>query len=256
LQKLTVIVVFNVVLVCYGCAVNKLTERNRNNKELNNPTYGLLERVEANNLTNNNLFIEKGKISIIKPDGEQNAFFSMKFVKPDKYLISVRSIVGMEFARILLTKDTILVNDRINKKILFGKAFEFERIAGIPLELIKIGVGDIVTEEQKVKVNNTCIEGRMSYESLFKGQKIEFIIDCKKGKVLKAVINNGLIKKDIEINFKNYRRAGNLQIPEKIEISDLNRNIKVFIRIEKVKAPWQGEIEFIPGKGYEKQKLI
>ena len=38
---------------------------------------------------------------------------TIKYELPDKYLISIRSKAGIEAARIFITKDTVLINDRI-----------------------------------------------------------------------------------------------------------------------------------------------
>ena len=39
---------------------------------------------------------------------------------PDKFLISIKSHTGIEVARIFLTGDSIMINDRINKKLYYG----------------------------------------------------------------------------------------------------------------------------------------
>ena len=39
-------------------------------------------------------------------------------------------------------------------------------------------------------------------------------------------------------------------MPLVIELNDLPRNIYAKVKLERIKIPWEGEIEFLSGKGY------
>jgi hypothetical protein len=237
------------------CAVYKNKENSKFRTEENNLTAESIEKIKKNNITENSFFIEKGKISISKSEEVKNFYFSVKFIKPDDYLISIRAVAGIEIARIFLSRDTILVNDRISRKTLYGKASVVEEIVRFPLELIKVGMGDIVLIKGIDKNSKKCFNGRMIFEGYFKGQKIIYVVDCNKQKLISASISNSILNEDVNLYFNKYKRIGSIKVPKKIEINDSIRNVKIFIRIEKIKIPWNGEIEFVPGRGYEVKKL-
>lgn len=254
MQRLSLILSFLILFTC-GCSVYRNAIRREQVAEEKSITSSLFEKIEEENLTENNFFIEKGTIRIYKPGEGRKILFNLKFNKPDKYLISVKSITGIEITRIFLSKDTILVNDRINKKVIYASGSEFKKITGIPFEFIKIGIGDIFADKGKKEININCFDGKGNLEAYSTGERVKFIIDCKKSKVINAKIAGDMSKNEINMYFKKIKKIGIRKFPEEIEIEDLNRNVKIFLKIEKILIPWEGEIEFIPGKGYEMQQL-
>ena len=87
----------------------------------------VFESTKNQNITNNGFFIQKAEIEIVTGEGKEKYLASIKFEKPDKYLISVKSRTGIEGARIYISNDSILVNDRINKKLYSGNTFYLKR---------------------------------------------------------------------------------------------------------------------------------
>ena len=67
----------------------------------------LYESIINQNLTVRSFFIERAEFKIISNDGEKSGIGTIKFLMPDRFLISIKSKTGIEVARIFLTGDSI-----------------------------------------------------------------------------------------------------------------------------------------------------
>jgi hypothetical protein len=207
------------------------------------------------NLTNEGFFINKGKISTSGDEGKISLYFTMKYRLPGVYLISLRSKTGIEAFRVYLNKDTVMINNRLNQTVLIGKARDFERISGIPVDLLKISVGDFFYNYPKGNPGTECINNEIRIEDYFLGLIIKTTIDCARGKPKKVMLTTGTSEEYINIDYEKFRtdKAG---VPKFVEVYDFRRKIKIKISITKYSAPWYGDIKFIPGTGYDIKPLI
>lgn len=233
-------------LVLAGCSTTGLTSRSEN--DCRNPEEILKEALEKN-LSNYGFYIQKGKITIIEGNAKTNLLFTMKYTRGESYLVSVRSLTGTEALRVLLTKDTILVNDRINRQVLYGEAEDFRRISGIPLGLLKICVGDLAGSNIRISSNEKSINKALIIYSLYSGINLNSTIDCKSRKVTRTVLFTENNENILEINYSDFR-GDNLLIPGKTGIVDSKRNIKIKIEIKRFIVPWYGDLDFFPGTNF------
>ena len=140
------------IIINSGCSVSK--KISKDTSVLSQSTSEkALQITEEQNITNSSFFIERGRISTSGEGGRISLLFTMKYSNPGRYLISLKSTTGVEAFRAYLTKDTILINDRVNRTILYGKPFDFERISGLPSALLKVSLGDFFTGDKKKLIN-------------------------------------------------------------------------------------------------------
>jgi hypothetical protein len=161
----------------------------------------------------------------------------------------------MEAGRSLITRDTIIINDRINKKILVGSPSVIGPKYGVEPSMIFVVIGDIVIDE---KDNNTmldCNKGIYVHEFETQGKKVNYIIDCKERKAMKAYIGGDFRSTDITISFDDIVHFANVKFPSKISISDDLNSVKIVLEIKKIESPWSGKISFVPGSGYKISKI-
>jgi len=215
----------------------------------------VLQNVSAKNITGTGFFIRKGKIITEGESGKISLYFTMKYSADGEYLISIRSKTGMEAFRVYLSKDTILVNDRLNRNVLYGNARDFERITGIPSALLKISVGDIFYNKPVVGGGESCVDNEIKISDFFQGLIVNSTIDCQSEKLKSIIVSAGAPDKFITIDYRKFR-DDSYSVPKRVEVNDPGRKIKIIISIEKYLAPWVGEIEFIPGSGYKHKPLI
>jgi hypothetical protein len=238
-----------VTLISIGCSA---TRENSGRREpvINELKKSQIESVIDQNISNNGFFIEKGKISSSSAEGRISLFFNMKYNQKGIYLVSLRSITGMEAFRVYLDSDTVLINDRINKEVLTGNPYAFEKIIGIPYELLIVLTGDIFVGKQVDMAEAPCSAGTSLYSGYLRGLLMNYEIDCERKKISRLILASGIPGKSIIFSYSKFRNDDK-RVPRKIEIIDENRSVRISVKIEKISHPWFGNLEFIPGTGYE-----
>jgi outer membrane biogenesis lipoprotein LolB len=253
LPKITV-VLLTLIFLLSGCAVtrkgkvNELQASRTSFKEV-------LKSTDAKNLTHAGFFIQKGRIITLSENSRISLYFTMRYNSEGKYLISLRSRTGIEAFRVFLSYDTILINDRINRQLLYGKPSDFEKISGLPAELLKVSVGDLFSNKPVDKGNGNCVDGQLEIYDYFLGFILNSVIDCKRDKLKSVKIDTGAPGNYITINYLKFRED-NYSVPRRIEINDSGRKIKIVLLIDKYLAPWVGDFDFVPGSGYPQKPLI
>ena len=251
-----VIVILFLIIFFTGCSVVKRSGKSTTEEYANQSGVDILESVKNQNITNNGFFIVNAELEVISQDGKERYLTSIKFEKPDKYLISIRSRSGIEGARIYMSDDSILVNDRIHKKLYSGNAFYLKRKYGIAPGLIPLILGDLILDHNYNEKKDSCIGNKIKMESYVKGTKLNYEIDCIRKKVVFVKQSDSFNRNFINIKFTDFFNVGSHKIAKMIEFEDTQYNIGVKLKVIKVESPWSGNIKFIPGKGYELIELI
>jgi hypothetical protein len=233
-----------IVILTSGCSVFKRSATRNNQLSDSADREILFENVERQNITANSFYIQKADIEINTPMGSEKFLGSLKFEKPDKYLLSI-----------FISKDTILVNDRINRKMYYGSADQMNLKYGVSFSEIPLIFGDFALDTAQISTIQDCSAGKINIETYLKGTKGNYVIDCRKGKLAKALIINGSNKTGIEILYTNYLKHSSGLLPGVVQMNDLEKKIEIKLKIRKIEAPWIGKVEFIPGKQYENLQL-
>jgi hypothetical protein len=211
-----------------------------------------LENVRNKNLTDKGFFISKAEISVTGKDMNEKVLCSIKYNVPGKYLITLRSRSGIEAARLLITEDTVLMNDRINRKLYYGSGKSLQIKYGFSDLMIPVIFGDYIGKDESNEGFVNCLEGFLRKRAEIGSTVVDYIIDCRKEKPVKASAGNN----ELNIDFRSFRKIGESMIPGEIEIVDSYRRIKVMLKIDKIEYPWEGSIDFVPGSNYERIPLI
>ncbi|MGB4291523.1 MAG: DUF4292 domain-containing protein [Bacteroidales bacterium] len=243
----TLIIVFSVT----GCTVSRqLTSNKDNNFDINK----ILLNTYSKNLTDIGFYIQKGRLTVKEGKRKINFYYSIKYKRENIYLISIRALNGHEAVRIFLNNDTILVNDRINNELLYGKNADFERLTGIPVEFLKVCVGDILDYSKGI-VSNVSINGRdVVIKGFIKGLEITTNISSDRYKVSSLRMANISKEEEITIEYENFKGENHL-IPEEIRIYDSQRKVELKMKNLKYIIPWYGDIDFIPGLNFKKRHI-
>ena len=214
----------------------------------------VINAVRKSNISEDNFFIEKADLSVTVNNEIKKFVFNVKFIKPEKYLISIRSTSGIEGARIYISKDTVLINDRIGKRLIYGKPKDLERISGFPYLVLSMIFGDLIPYEDGTKNEKEIVDNQLIMRQSYKGRVVKSVLEPKIGKVKFASFSSGNQKDDVKISYSKFGKTDK-HIPGKTDLINLSGNISAKIEIKRIQIPWNGEIEFIPGKGYNKEEI-
>jgi hypothetical protein len=254
LRKIAFILTFTVLSA--GCAVNRKQARTASSSSTAAQLINLYESILIQNLTSRSFYIERAEIRIKSSEGEKSGLGTVKFMIPDKFLISIKSIGGIEVARIFLTGDSIMINDRFNKRLYYGSESYLKNKYGVTTSLLPVLLGDYVNEQKLDSNKISCTDGKLSVIGKVNSVKIKYLIDCELGKSVMAMPEGKNEENSLEIRYNEFFRVNNINFPGKIDIIEKLNNTTIEIKIQKIITPWEGVIEFIPGKQYEKILLL
>lgn len=250
MQKV-ILISFLIALLSLGCSVRKRSI----NKSIDISEYSAggnsLKEILENNISNNNFYIQKADVRLTQDNVTVRFNATIKFKRPDSLLISVKSKTGMEAGRALMTRDTLIINDRINKKIITGEAKSIRKKYGIEPYYFFALLGDLIVNEEDKENRIDCKRAVNLARLQVNEERIEYTIDCSKGKVVSALFEGDLKSGNIKINYSDFMRISKILIPEKIEISDDKSNINILIEVKKIEIPWEGPLKLVTGSGYK-----
>jgi hypothetical protein len=239
------------MVTIYGCSAVKKEEKSRITAEISNIVS--LTDVKASNISNNDFFITKAEIEILNNGERQKFIASFKFKNPGIYLISLRNNAGIEGARIYISKDTILINDRINKKLYCGSGRYIRSKYGINTSTIPVIIGDFIDEEEKKITEFKCSNNKSEISEITEEKEIKYIIDCREGKISETKIIHGT--EGIVLVFSKFINNNRKHYPQSIKIEESKKESEINIKIRKIEFNPIEKVVFIPGKEYEKVVL-
>lgn len=207
------------------------------------------------NITNKDFNIQKAEIELIK-DGESQVFLAnLKYRKEGSYLLSIRSKSGIEAARFYLTNDTILINDKIRRKLYYGSSSYLNKKYGITIYAFPVLFGDYLSYTETDSSSLICANGIVDRKERILNKNICYTIDCDYKKVKISRICDEDEDEIIKFSFEKFESQDNSLFPGRIEMEDNLKSFIVRITIGKIDFTRIEGIDFIPGNNYEKVLL-
>lgn len=214
-----------------------------------------LESVVRNNLSNQDFIIQKAEVNLIQDNISIRLIADIKFKKPDSLLITVRSRTGIEAGRAFITSDTLIIRDRINKKLLIGKPETLGKKYGIDPSLIFLILGDIVIEDKDRIKSIECMKGEFRKEFEVHGKNVEYIIDCQRRKLKQSYFKGNVDEGDLSIELSNVINSGKVIYPGRVELYNSLKSVGLIMEIRKIESPWAGKIGPLTSQGYKVIKI-
>lgn len=251
-------IIYSMFLIafCYGCSTVRRQEKTLDRKNDSAEFEMNSQNIGSHNITNYSFFVEKADFSFESGEEERSGMLTIKYNIPDKYLISIKTKTGIELARIYITGDSVKINDRINKKIYYGSDSYIKRLYGVDATLLPVLLGDYINAEQHGENKILCQNGKMTVNSVINDLNISYTIDCRNGKSVVTTAADKRNGEKLNMEYGKFQVQNGISIPGLINVVDNQHNIKIKLRISKVTVPWDGVVEFIPGRQYEKIHLL
>jgi Domain of unknown function (DUF4292) len=245
LQKYALIILS---IILTGCSLTKRSIQTESDKNIIDNE--IISQIKDLNVTKNDFVIQKAEIEIKSEAGKEKIVGNMKFRKPGTYLLSIRGQAGIEAARILITADTILINDRINKKLYHGSPGYLLEKYGFKINMLPIIFGDFVADIYK---NDTikCVNNQAYVSSKDEDKEISYVINCARKKVYEIRLYDPVSGNMVRLKFEKFGKNTETNFARTIKIEDTSNNTTITISIEKIELGGESMINFIPGKNYE-----
>jgi hypothetical protein len=186
------------LIVFSGCSAVKTGKSRIVNKSL--ILTGDIGETRKNNLSKDDFNILRADVVSKINEEEQKFIASFKYKSPGIWLLSIKSNTGIEAARAWISADTVLINDRLSKKLYYGESNALDKKYGIPVKAMPVLIGDFIEEEKMSNEPIQCIEGMNEIIAKLENVRIEYVISCKDNKVISSkIISPG--KNDILISY-------------------------------------------------------
>ena len=248
MQKITGILFIAVFLS--GCSVSRKSSV-VNTEEVAAGKISEKSIVERN-MTNGNFYIQKAEIEVYNEGETVNFLATLKYQKEGRYLISIRTRSGVEVVRILLANDTLMANDRINKKLYHGSTLYLESKYGISFITLPIILGDYICDNSIGESVLNCNNGKAEINNSGGKRRIDYLVNCRVKKVERAKFNSETGEGKLEVRFGSFTRSGNYLYPETCQITDAESKSEIKIEIRKIEFGTDDNLKFVPGTNYEK----
>jgi hypothetical protein len=253
-NKSLILLIFIVLgLLTNGCIVKRGVIEQRNKSNLSSDE--LIKDVLQKNITNGSFYIKKAVVNFSDSLNNINLLISIKHNEQNKYLAIVRTLTGNELFRIFINRDTFLINDRLNKKILVGNEKYLGNNFGLDFRTLIYIFGDLSISKNCKSDQNSCVSGEMKFIDYFDDQKLDIKIDCNKEKISSVKIINEPGSIAVELEFNKIKETSFLTYPEEIKIRSNIREVKMSIKIKSIESPWNELVEFFPGSNYDMKIL-
>jgi hypothetical protein len=246
-----ILIAFVVSLLGTACSVLRKAPISEQYKIENTRDSVVLRKVWGNNISQKGFFVKRVDIEVFTGGQRENIIGTVRSNGEGEYLISLRSKTGIEAARVFLGRDTVLVNDRINKFLYVGSPEYIERKYSLSRGLFPLIFGDLVNTDISGKCDSVCVDGKLNYGPSGNSGGVTYVIDCNVNKTLRAVIETIGKKERIIVLYSDFKKMGDLAYPGRIEVSGLPNMMVVKLEVKSIEVPWSGEMNFIPGNKYE-----
>lgn len=198
--------------------------------------------IVSNNLSNNSFYIQKASIAVTDGSISSRFLATLKFRYPDSLQISLKAKIGYEAVRIFMTKDTLIINDRINKKLRVGNPQDLRKKYGVDPDLIFVLLGDFIIDPEAESVNIKCHNGFADNRFVVGGRNLDYKIDCKLKKITGAQFEGEMKTGNLSIEFSGFYDVDGLIIPGVTLVSSDKSALTATIEVEKANRRYQGII--------------
>lgn len=252
MQKVVIILI---MLYLTACSVSKPVIRsNAAKKDIEGKNLGVTALLEQN-ISSNSFLIQKAEVEITDQGEKQRFFASIKFNKPDSFLISVRSTTGIEAVRIFATSDTVLINDRLNRTFLYGTQEAARKKYGLSSALFPLFLGDVILFHIDKATQYKCENGLIILSSVVKGTKVDYSINCENLKPTEISLTRETDIKPVFFRYSGFQKVAEFLFAGRVYIEDLNNIDLINVKFSKIDVPWDGHIDFVPGSNYEQVEI-
>jgi hypothetical protein len=163
--------------------------------------------------------------------------------------------MGIEAARIFISEDTILINDKIRRKLYYGSPACLSAKYGISASALPLLTGDFIDNKERMKERISCDGGTSRFYGDIENKEVDYILNCRNGKLKSSDLRKESEAEGILFSFDKFMKIDGKVFPGIIIIEDYKKETVIRVQIERINFEKGDAIEFIPGNNYEKVEL-
>lgn len=239
-----IVVVLLIVLMSAGCSAGrKRATAGRSDMPSDAGYAAVIGSVRESNITDGGFVLKKGRIELEGTELDGSFGLIARMNNRGDFYASVRGPLGIEMVRLMAVGNEIAVLDRINRIAYVGKRDDVMRKNGLPGDIMKTILGDMPEWDGRRSglVNGKIIQ--VSSGDDYFVRDITICLDEMKvcGERIKRA---GSIADQIEINYSDFRVAGDKKYASVITLDDKTRMFHVKLDILELTTGNDAEISF------------
>ena len=258
----------NIIVVCicllYSGLTGCKTTRNSIGLDYGINEESLKERLKTKKIDAKTIWIKKYNCEIRENWSRKEFYGDIKIVKGERMSITVKSGIGIETARVLLTKDSVKIIDRMKKEIVCGGYKQMKRYFGLmdsykKAEDLLVNNNTMVIEEMEKNYGNRYDiksgEKRneiIIYEKGVKKRKKRFTVGMNNNSVVEYMEKNGESEM-LKVAYLRWKDVEKIELPEELKIEIHKRGVRniAIIKFEKVEINKQINTKLHIPDGYK-----
>lgn len=231
LRKIVTYLALILLITGSSCSISRKASGIVDKPGNNNDLVNIKKRVLKNNISEKSFIISKFKANInSKQYGDRSVNGFLKYDKEGKILISLRSMVGIEVARILVNSDSIKIYDKINKILYHQNVQYVERKFGLKISEMKLLWGDLpANDEISFEKENQMTVSKYPEIS----RKIAYSIDSLYYKIatVEAIRDKEVL---IRATYEEYSKAEKFIYPGRVNIELGGHDMTIDMQIKAI----------------------
>ena len=217
-----------IVFLCLACLFVSCSVFKKGSSKENIVYSGTLSvsNVTDINVSSLNFDIQKISIELMTSDGSQSFMANLKYRIGGEYLISLRSKMGIEIARISLKDDSIFVFDRINRILYEEDGYYFLNEFGFDISFLSLIFGNVLLDGMPKDEIFSCNNGNTIIINRLGEINVKYDIDCsiKKPNEILIYENSSLVS---SLMLSDYFEIENYFFPAKVYLNTSNDDYSV-----------------------------
>ena len=232
-------------------------------------TYGsnkekVKENLKKSKIDAKTIWIKKYNCEIRENWKRKDFFGDIKIIKGERIAITIKSGIGIETARVLLTKDSVKIVDRMKKEVFCGGYKQMKTYFGLidcykKAEDLMICNNSMVIDEMENKTDNKydIKQGDnkneiIVYETAEKKRKKRFTVGVDNYSVIEYMEKNGEIEM-MKVTYLSWNDVENIKFPKELRIEINKNSVKntAIIKYEKVEIDRKINTKFKIPEGYK-----
>lgn len=221
------------------------------------------EGLRKNKVDFKTIWIKKYNCEIRENWKRKEFYGDIKIIKGERIIITIKSGIGIETARILLTKDSVKIVDRMKKEVFCGGYKQMKRYFGLidcykKAENLLVGSNSMVIDEMENKAGDkyNIKQGEnkneiIIYDRVIKMREKRFTVEIENNSIIEYMEKNEEIEM-LKVGYLSWNDVGNIKFPKELKI-EINygrgKNIAI-IKYEKVEIDRQISNKFKIPDGY------
>jgi len=237
----------NIIIVCiyflYAALTGCKTTRNSISLTYETNKESVIKSLKKEKIGAKTIWIKKYNCEIRENWKRKEFYGDIKIIKNERIIITIKSGIGIETARILLTKDSVKIIDRIKKEVFCGGYKQMKMYFGLidcykKAEDLMIGNNSMVIEEMENTARNKYDiksgENKNEIticETGIKKRKKGFIIRIDNNCIIKYMEKSGEVE-TLKVTYLSWNDIESIKIPKELKIEIHKGSVKNIVIIK------------------------